>query len=152
MKILAERDFTLADQSGFAALSGDFNPLHMDELAARRTVFGTPVVHGVHLVLWALESWLGTCREAMALESLSVSFKGGTWVGDTVSVIALSDAAGLHLRIQPGQTELVSIRGKLGPPVVYPETLPGLEPVECRAMDAADIPDAAGSLPLSYCA
>jgi NAD(P)-dependent dehydrogenase (short-subunit alcohol dehydrogenase family) len=54
----ATRTFTPEDQSAFAALAGDFNPIHVDPLAARRLLFGTPVVHGVHLVLWALEtSW-----------------------------------------------------------------------------------------------
>ena len=52
----ATRTFTLEDQSAFAALAGDFNPIHVDPLAARRLLFGTPVVHGVHLLLWGLES------------------------------------------------------------------------------------------------
>ena len=49
------RTFTLDDQLAFAALAGDFNPLHVDPLAARRLIFGEVVVHGVHAVLWALD-------------------------------------------------------------------------------------------------
>ena len=45
----------MADQLAFAALSGDYNPMHMDVLAARRTQAGAPVVHGMHALLWALE-------------------------------------------------------------------------------------------------
>lgn len=53
---VAERRFQTEDQILFARLSGDTNPMHMDALAARRTQAGEPVVHGVHAVLWALDS------------------------------------------------------------------------------------------------
>src|ERR1700689_5257621 len=46
----------MADQLAFAALSGDYNPMHVDALAARRTQAGAPVVHGMHALLWALEA------------------------------------------------------------------------------------------------
>src|SRR6185295_5567942 len=39
----------------FAKLSGDFNPVHLDPVAARRVVAGQPIVHGIHLLLRALE-------------------------------------------------------------------------------------------------
>ena len=53
------RTFSSADQVAFEKLSGDNNPLHMDAVAARRFLFGRPVVHGIHLVLWALDDWDG---------------------------------------------------------------------------------------------
>lgn len=49
-------------QERFAKLSGDRNPMHMDRAAARRTPPGAPVVHGVHTLLWALESLAATGR------------------------------------------------------------------------------------------
>ncbi len=55
---LASRSFTQVDQSEFALLSGDFNPLHLDAGFARRTQMGEVVVHGVHYLLWALETVL----------------------------------------------------------------------------------------------
>lgn len=55
---IAGRIFTLNDQREFARASGDFNPLHLDAQFARRTQMGAPVVHGIHTVLWALESAL----------------------------------------------------------------------------------------------
>jgi acyl dehydratase len=45
----------MADQRAFAALSGDYNPMHVDALLARRTQAGAPVVHGMHALLWALD-------------------------------------------------------------------------------------------------
>jgi acyl dehydratase/NAD(P)-dependent dehydrogenase (short-subunit alcohol dehydrogenase family) len=53
--VLGRRIFTEVDQNRFAKLSGDFNPLHIDALHARRTAFGEPVVHGIHNMVWALE-------------------------------------------------------------------------------------------------
>jgi hypothetical protein len=152
VKILAERTFTLADQGSFAALSGDFNPMHVDEVAARRTVLGAPVVHGVHLVCWALENWLGDGRTATALECLRASFKTGVLVGETVRVVVMDDDQEFTLGIQCGESEVSSIGGKLGAPVVYPEMLPPLDRTSCREMNPADVPQAMGSLPLSYCA
>jgi hypothetical protein len=49
------KTFTIADQLEFARLSGDHNPMHMDEIAARRTPAGAPIVHGMHAVIWALD-------------------------------------------------------------------------------------------------
>ena len=151
--MVAERIFTLADQRSFAALSGDFNPMHMDEVAARRTIFGAPVVHGVHLLCWALESWLGSRgRPATALKSLTARFKSGVLLGEAVRARMLSDEEEFTLRIERDQSEMVSIRGKLGATVAYSETLPPMHPTECRVMDPADVGQARGSLPLWYCA
>jgi NAD(P)-dependent dehydrogenase (short-subunit alcohol dehydrogenase family) len=52
---LAAREFGTEDQLRFAGWSGDSNPLHMDALAARRTQAGQQVVHGIHLLTWALD-------------------------------------------------------------------------------------------------
>ncbi|RYD86011.1 MAG: SDR family NAD(P)-dependent oxidoreductase [Verrucomicrobiaceae bacterium] len=46
---------SLQDSQAFARLSGDFNPLHVDPVAARRLQFGACVVHGVHVSLAMLE-------------------------------------------------------------------------------------------------
>ena len=46
---------SLAESLAFARLSGDFNPLHVDAVTARRLQFGTTVVHGMHLFLRALD-------------------------------------------------------------------------------------------------
>ncbi len=65
----------------FARLSGDFNPLHVDESRARRSQFGSPVVHGIHLTLLALDNigLQSPCR----ITSLDVQFRGAVLVGES---------------------------------------------------------------------
>ncbi len=53
------RRFTEADVAGFAAVSGDCNPAHMDEAYARTTMFKTRIVHGM-LVGSLFSAILGT--------------------------------------------------------------------------------------------
>ncbi len=71
--MIAQRGFTIADQRAFAALSGDWNPLHVDPVAARRTLFGEPVVHGIHLVVWGLDCMIGD--RPRGLRRLTASFR-----------------------------------------------------------------------------
>jgi len=75
MSLTFTRRFTLEDQTAFATLSGDWNPLHVDPIAARRTLFGAPVVHGAHLALWALETTLGESMQALQLDTCRAAFR-----------------------------------------------------------------------------
>jgi NADP-dependent 3-hydroxy acid dehydrogenase YdfG len=72
---MTTRTFELADQATFAALSGDFNPMHVDPNAARRLLFGRPVVHGVHALLWGLDEWCRELDQPVTLERLRVEFQ-----------------------------------------------------------------------------
>jgi len=54
---IGEKTFSQQDQELFAELSHDCNPMHMDAVAARRLITGHQVVHGVHVLLTALEFW-----------------------------------------------------------------------------------------------
>jgi len=80
-----DRRFTPDDQEAFAALSGDYNPVHVDPLQARRLLFGRPVVHGVHLLLWALDQWLTDCAEPVELRSLKATFPKPAGVDEPVT-------------------------------------------------------------------
>ena len=152
MKILAERTFTPDYQSRFAALSGDLNPLHVDAVAARRTLFGGPIVHGVHLLCWALDRYMGSrSTAATALEHLTVNFIRGVLVGETVRLAVVREEEEFALSVQCGQSDwATSIRGRLGPMLDYLETLPTTTPRTCREMDYAALSEARGSLPLAY--
>ena len=66
--------FSADRQKRFAALSGDHNPMHVDEVAARRFLYGRTVAHGVHVVLRALELTLGRHPDAHSLRHLKARF------------------------------------------------------------------------------
>jgi acyl dehydratase/NAD(P)-dependent dehydrogenase (short-subunit alcohol dehydrogenase family) len=57
-ELLASRIFGPDDQTAFARLSSDFNPMHLDQNFARRTQVGAPVVHGIHNLAWAASAVL----------------------------------------------------------------------------------------------
>ena len=77
--------FTIADQSEFARLSGDHNPIHMDYIAARRTPAGAPVVHGMHAVIWALDLIAQDCP-ASEIGSINARFAGFIYLDDPVEL------------------------------------------------------------------
>jgi acyl dehydratase len=86
---LARRVFSYSDQERFATASGDRNPMHMDPLAARRTSAGAPVVHGIHLLLWALDS-LATSRPSLPqLRSIRTQFNRFVYLDEVVDVVAV---------------------------------------------------------------
>lgn len=107
------RVFTLEDQQAFARLSGDHNPLHVDVLAARRTLFGRPVVHGIHLLLWALSVALPGPQR---LARLRVGFQSPIGVGEQVTVTVIrSTEDRLEIQLDGLAGRAVSIKADLMP-------------------------------------
>lgn len=81
-----ERTMTAADVDAFGHLSGDLNPLHMDEEFASRTPFRKRVVHG--LLTGALVSTTHTqlTGPGFAYVGQELKFLGPVFIGDTVNV------------------------------------------------------------------
>ena len=75
------------DVAGFAALSGDYNPLHTDDVYAKTTHFGSKVVHGLYLgsLVSRLVGMELPGRYALLVKE-SLEFKKPVTVGDTVVV------------------------------------------------------------------
>ncbi len=97
---LAAREFTHADQLRFASASGDCNPMHIDALQARRTQAGAPVVHGIHMLLWALDSLAATQPNLPALSALRVQFSKFVYLDESVElVITKQNATGVRLSV-----------------------------------------------------
>jgi len=85
------RTITEADVVAFAALSGDWNPLHTDAEYAKTTMFGQRVAHG----LLALSIASGLAVRLGFMEETVLAFRELTWkfsrpvvIGDTVRVRA----------------------------------------------------------------
>lgn len=86
--MLAERTFTAADLAAFAELSGDYNPLHTDPVIARRTHFGECVVHGVFLLIWALDRWETEAPTHKGWAKISARFLRPVIAGSAVRLTA----------------------------------------------------------------
>lgn len=54
---ISRMTFVRDDLNWFAEQSGDWNPIHIDPIAARRSMAGEVIVHGIFTLLWALESY-----------------------------------------------------------------------------------------------
>jgi acyl dehydratase len=81
------RTITEADIVNFAALSGDWYPLHVDAEFAKKTVFGERIAHGL-LVLSATSGLMPLAD--MAIQAFygmdRVRFTAPTKIGDTLHV------------------------------------------------------------------
>jgi acyl dehydratase len=85
---------TEADLALFAALSGDFDPIHVDEAYARTTPFGRRIAHGgLSLALLSTVSALisrrardrGSRRTSVSLGYDRIRFLAPVFVGDTLT-------------------------------------------------------------------
>ena len=88
------RTITEADVSNFAALTGDFNPLHVDHEAARRGPFRRPVAHGLLGLSFAagLTSYAPRVDTMAFLGILSWTFHKPILFGDTIRVFSRVEA------------------------------------------------------------
>ena len=81
------RTVTEADVVAFAGLSGDFNPLHMDETFAQTTPFGARIAHGMLSAAMAtgMANWTGVFEgTTLALMEQVIQYKGAVKFGDTI--------------------------------------------------------------------
>jgi acyl dehydratase/NAD(P)-dependent dehydrogenase (short-subunit alcohol dehydrogenase family) len=114
---LASRTFGAQDQALFARLSGDFNPIHMDPLAARKTYAGLPIVHGIHGVLWALDQLVEARVVTSVPASLKVRFARFIYVGSTVELrLAHHDERSVRADISLGGVTATTLILTLGAP------------------------------------
>jgi acyl dehydratase len=91
------RTITEADVSAFAGLSGDFNPLHVDQVFAEAGAFGRRIAHGI-LVLGVASGlrqqmpiFRGSVRALLELRSWK--FLAPVFFGDTVAVVTTVESA-----------------------------------------------------------
>ena len=96
--MLASKIFGTADQLEFASLTGDYNPMHLDPVAARRTSAGAPVVHGIHTLLWLLDNISAHHPEIETVAAVRVRFYKTVYVGDRVEgrIVRFTTTSLLH--------------------------------------------------------
>jgi hypothetical protein len=74
MKDLGSFSITSTESQDFARASGDFNPLHLDPVAARRTRFGQTLIHGVCGTIKAIDLFMQQGAKSAALLSVRVKY------------------------------------------------------------------------------
>jgi hypothetical protein len=114
MSLSAQKHFEVADQARFAEASGDWNPMHMDPLAARRTQMGAPVIHGMHLALSCLDAFSQMSNDPPSLTGISIHFVKPAFVGETLTFTA-SDLDPLKLMAQVEGVRVMTIDLTKGP-------------------------------------
>lgn len=149
-EFFAERSFTSADQKRFADLSGDANPMHLDEVFARRTLFGGPVVHGIHLLCWALDSFLAPQRRRTAITNVKVNFNRAVLVGETVRLRVVETGDRIKLQVLRGERNAASIEMRLGTGIESGCELPENFPSGCRELDFHKASVARGVVPMGF--
>jgi acyl dehydratase len=81
------RTVTETDVVNFAGLSGDFNPLHIDEEFGKTMPAGTRIAHGMLIAAMAtgMSNWTGVFEgTTIALMEQLIQYKGIVKFGDTV--------------------------------------------------------------------
>jgi MaoC like domain/short chain dehydrogenase len=149
---MTQRVFTSDDQVAFAKLSGDFNPLHLDPVLARRLLFGRQVVHGLHALLWSLDHHLKSRTQPLTLRTVKANFQSGIGVGHFVRSLAApqgegrvaiqleadgTPAAWIEISWSSVQRHRTGTLSKMSP-----------EPERCRERSIEEAAEASGSLAL----
>jgi 3-oxoacyl-[acyl-carrier protein] reductase len=112
----------------FAALSGDDNPLHMNDAYARTSGFQGRVVHGMLLAAW-LSRVLGTHFPGPGVLwlSQSIRFARAVYIGDSVEVVVRVKHKAVELRTLVLET---TVLGPDGSPVLTGEARTMMLPVD----------------------
>lgn len=94
------RTWTDEDVENFSTLSGDTNPLHLDDEYAKTTSFGKRLVHG--MLLGSLCSQLVGMHipgKRCLYLSQTLSFKKPVFIGDTITVTGTVTALSVSTKI-----------------------------------------------------
>jgi 3-oxoacyl-[acyl-carrier protein] reductase len=101
------------DVDAFAALSGDYNALHVDEEFAARTEFAQPVVHGfLHASLLSTLVGMKIPGPGALYLSQTIDFTRPVFIGDTVTATGTITSVDQPTRVIGIRTEIVNQHGQ----------------------------------------
>jgi acyl dehydratase len=101
-----ENKFSWEEQYKFAQLSGDVNPMHTDPLVARRLIFGKPVVHGIHILLWALNRSLSDEESPVELVKIKAVFQGPLGLDEEVVCSVSTNGDKINIKLLNERTRI----------------------------------------------
>jgi len=148
------RIFTFQDLLSFAKLSGDYNPLHIDNVLARRLIFGSVVVHGVFSLLWALDNWLQDKTGYILLDGIKCIFLNPIRINEEVCYFIKKEIDGyVEIALLVGDTIVTSIEIKWSTTRNHENDLVSNEiskHSDCIVLSANNIRTVSGELPLYF--
>ena len=127
---MKKKTFSYKDQHEFAKFSGDYNPLHLDEVASRRFMHGQIVVHGIHLLFWSLDALFETFTEKASIIELDVKFISPVYLEHKIKVEIIPELDTCYkVNMMDDYKILVQIFIKLGPfqkatPLIIQDKIP----------------------------
>lgn len=151
---MIQRKFTWGLQRSFAELSGDYNPLHTDAKVARRLLFGGVVVHGIHALLWALDSWLRSKPASIEILSINAMFNKPIRVDEEVTFTLTDEKEGrARINLQAGESlcTLIDVVWSHSRRKAWPEfSTHHPDRRVCRTVSLDEVESASGALPLYF--
>lgn len=79
---------TEADVFAFCGISGDFNPIHVDEVSAKQTRWQGRIAHGMLVAGMVAQTLSAITGDGGVHVSQAVSFEAPVRIGDTVTVVS----------------------------------------------------------------
>jgi len=115
------RTVTEADIVAFAGLSGDYNPLHINEEHCRKTIFGTRIAHGplVYAIaaglLFQLHLYDDTLIAFLGFENLKFTkpVKPGDTIHARIKVLEKRETSNADRGVMKRQLQVLNQRGEV---------------------------------------
>lgn len=87
-RVESKKIYTTTSVKAFAELSGDFNPIHLDEKYASSTLFKKPIVHGIFIASQISELIANKLPGAGSIYlNQTLTFKNPVYHGDEITCI-----------------------------------------------------------------
>ena len=107
MKELGSYIFTRTELEWFAGASGDFNPIHVDPVSARRLITGMQTVHGMYTMLFALDLYYK--EHAHIPKQIKVFFQKPVLEGEEVKFFFKKDCTETRIILRNNYGQVASI-------------------------------------------
>jgi acyl dehydratase len=85
--VTPSRTVTETDVVMFAGLTGDYMPFHVDEEAAKQTIYGGRIAHGLMGLAYmqGMKTWVDTGIASMGSLGWTIDFRHPIRIGDTLT-------------------------------------------------------------------
>ncbi len=134
----SSRIFNDEDQRWFASVTGDVNPIHVDARWAAAHFPGALVVHGQHVLLWALDE-LARAKPGTHLASIQATYVKPIVVGDRVEMSLSADHKLVQVKVHGEITVAVRVEFGVSTAQADPHFQGGAVPAAARARNIAEL-------------